>query len=86
MHDIPRRTHCSILFNNDKQSYYILLSDFQIRQNEAWVITYQLSQINNALRLYLRLFFKGIRELLNTMLYRIEGDVLEINLQHLEKQ
>ena len=22
-----------------KQSYYILLSDFQIRQNEAWVIT-----------------------------------------------
>ena len=22
-----------------KQSYYILLSDFQIRQNKAWVIT-----------------------------------------------
>ena len=32
-----------------KHSYYILLSDFQIRQNEAW-----LSRINNTLRLYLR--------------------------------
>ena len=29
-----------------KQSYYILLCDFQISQNEAW--------INNALRLYLK--------------------------------
>ena len=27
------------LSTTTKQSYYILLSDFQIRQNEAWVIT-----------------------------------------------
>ena len=26
-------------YTTTKQSYYILLSDFQIRQNEAWVIT-----------------------------------------------
>ena len=41
IHDIPRQIglHCWILFNNDKTSYYILLSDLQIRQNEAWVTT-----------------------------------------------
>ena len=50
IHDIPRRLHCWILFNNDKTGYYILLSDFQRKQNEAWVK----SRINNALRLYLR--------------------------------
>ena len=42
IHDIPQQIHCWILFNNDKTNYYILLSDFQIRQNEVWV-----SQINN---------------------------------------
>ena len=39
----------SFFSTTTKQSYYILLSDFQIRQNEAC-----LSRINNALRLYLR--------------------------------
>ena len=41
-----------------KQSYYVLLSDFQIRQNEAWVLPYhKLTTICSCT--------KGIRELLN---------------------
>ena len=57
IHEIPRRIHCWILFNNDKQMHYILLSDFQIRQNEAWVITN-----NQRFAMYYTI---GITELLN---------------------
>ena len=40
IHDIPQRTDIVESFSTTtKQSYYILLIDFQIRQNEAWVIT-----------------------------------------------
>ena len=36
IHDIPQRIHIVESFSTTtKQSYYILLSDFQTRQNEA---------------------------------------------------
>ena len=47
IHDIPQvpqRKHCWILFNHDKQSYYILLGDFKKGKTKCG-----LSRINNAL-------------------------------------